>query len=264
MSPGPKPWLQQNWDARAAANFILGGTGSGLLIAGALAASPLQAPVILIALGLIAAGLGAVWHETGRKLRAANVLFNPMTSWMTRESYAAIAVFALGIGAIAMAQPWLDGAAALAALAFVWCQGRILHGAKGIPAWRAPEVVPLVVATALAEGAGLYLLFDRGGFAVTLLALALIARALAWMRYRAVLHRMDGQAALEPAGNALLWLGTVAALALAAAAYFVPQAAWLAALAAVGAGWWLKFALVTRAAFNQGFALPRLPVRGVR
>jgi threonine/homoserine efflux transporter RhtA len=33
---------------------------------------------------------------------------------------------------------------------------------------------------------------------------------------------------------------------------------------ALGAGAWLKLTLVTRAAFNQGFALARLPVRGTR
>ena len=37
----------------------------------------------------------------------------------------------------------------------------------------------------------------------------------------------------------------------------------LAGLAATLAGAWLKFVLVTRAGFNQGFALPHLPVRGV-
>ena len=34
--------------------------------------------------------------------------------------------------------------------------------------------------------------------------------------------------------------------------------------AAVASGWWLKFALVTRAAPAQGFTLPRVPVRGAR
>ena len=34
--------------------------------------------------------------------------------------------------------------------------------------------------------------------------------------------------------------------------------------AAIFAGWRFKFVLVARAAFNQGFALPRLPVRGTR
>ena len=30
-------WLQRHWDARAAANFMLGGAGSGLLVCVALA-----------------------------------------------------------------------------------------------------------------------------------------------------------------------------------------------------------------------------------
>ena len=38
----------------------------------------------------------------------------------------------------------------------------------------------------------------------------------------------------------------------------------LAGIAAVASGWWLKFALVTRAAPAQGFTLPRVPVRGAR
>jgi hypothetical protein len=38
----------------------------------------------------------------------------------------------------------------------------------------------------------------------------------------------------------------------------------LAGVCALGAGAWLKLTLVTRAAFNQGFALARLPVRGTR
>jgi phenylacetyl-CoA:acceptor oxidoreductase subunit 2 len=64
--------------------------------------------------------------------------------------------------------------------------------------------------------------------------------------------------ALEPAGKALVWIGSVAALAL---VFVVPP---LAGLAALAAGGWLKFALVTRASFNQGFSLPHLPVRGAR
>ena len=36
MSPyGPKPWLQRHWDWRAAANFMLAGTGAGLIAAAA-------------------------------------------------------------------------------------------------------------------------------------------------------------------------------------------------------------------------------------
>jgi hypothetical protein len=79
-------WLQRHWDARAAANFMLGGAGSGLMVAALFVAEP-AVPVVL-SLVLIASGLTAVWLETGRKLRALHVFFNPFTSWMTRESFA--------------------------------------------------------------------------------------------------------------------------------------------------------------------------------
>ena len=71
-------------------------------------------------------------------------------------------------------------------------------------------------------------------------------------------------AGLEPPGRALAGLGTVVPLGLLLAVPAVPALAPLAAIAIVATGWWFKFALVTRAAFNQGFALPRLPVRGGR
>lgn len=251
-------WLQKHWDARAALNFMLGGTGGGLMIAAALADPDGRAP-ILLSLALVAAGLGAVWLETGRKLRAVNVFFNPFTSWMTREAFAAVVLFALGAAALWRPQPFLP-AAALAALAFVWCQARILYGAKGIPAWRAPQVVLLIVSTALAEGAGLCLLFTTAPLLLTWFALALVLRAIAWSRYRAAVP----SAALEAPGKGLLQIGTLAALLLALAGYFFPAAAPIAGAAAIATGLWLKFALVARASFNQGFALPRLPVRGTR
>ena len=50
---------------------------------------------------------------------------------------------------------WL---AAALALVFVYCQARILQAAKGIPAWREPLLVPLIVITGVTEGAGLFLL----------------------------------------------------------------------------------------------------------
>ena len=258
MSFGPKAWIQQHWDARAALNFMLGGTGSGLMIAAALAYPDSRVPVLL-SLVLVATGLAAVWLEIGKKLRAVNVFFNPFTSWMTRESFAAVVLFALGAGALWRPQ-WFLPAAAAAALAFLWCQGRILRASTGIPAWRAPQVVLLIVSTALAEGAGLCLLFTTAPLLLAWFGLALILRAIAWTRYAAVVR----SAALEIPGKVLLQIGTVAALLLALAGYFFPSAAPLAGVVAIATGWWLKFALVTRASINQGFALPHLPVRGVR
>jgi phenylacetyl-CoA:acceptor oxidoreductase subunit 2 len=258
MSFGPKAWIQQHWDARAALNFMLGGMGAGLMVAAALAHAQGRAPV-LAALVLVAAGLGAVWLEIGRKLRAVNVFFNPFTSWMTRESFVAVVYFALGGAALWRPQPFLP-LAAVAALAFVFCQGRILRASKGIPAWRAPQVGMLVVATGLAEGAGLALFFLATPALLAWLALAVILRALAWTRYAAAVK----SPALETPGKALLQIGTVGALALALAGALLPALAPLAGAAALATGLWLKFALVTRASLNQGFSLPRLPVRGVR
>jgi phenylacetyl-CoA:acceptor oxidoreductase subunit 2 len=175
-------WLQKHWDARAALNFMLGGAGAGLMVATALARPDSAAPVVL-SLALVATGLGAVWLEIGKKLRAINVFFNPFTSWMTRESLAAAVLFALG--GLALWRSTLLPLAALAALAFVYCQGRILRASTGIPAWRAPQIVLLTVGTGLAEGAGLALFFSNAPAIVAWFGLAVVLRAFAWTRYRA-------------------------------------------------------------------------------
>jgi phenylacetyl-CoA:acceptor oxidoreductase subunit 2 len=267
MSYGPRPWQQTNWDWRAAANFMLGGTGAGLTIAATLIQnqSPNQFPYpVILALLLVGGGLGTVWLEIGRKLRAIHVFFNPFTSWMTRESFAALILFGCGIAYLVIRESWLQYAAALAALAFVYCQARILRAAKGIPAWRAPQVVALIMTTALAEGSGLLMLMNADLLVISLFTAAVIARAVAWSGYRAALKQPASKAALESAGKALMQIGTIAPLALVLGAYFLPQAAALAGIAVLATGWWLKFVLVTRAALNQGFALPQLPVRGTR
>lgn len=251
--------LQTMWDARAAINFMLGGSGAGLLASSVFFPAEPTIPV-LVALVLISAGLGAVWLEIGRKLRAIHVFFNPFTSWMTREAFVAVLVFLLGVSAIYFQERILVHGAALAAIGFLYCQARILFGAKGIPTWRAREVVPLIVTTGLAEGLGLALLFSSQPHVLVLFSLAVAARILAWIRYRSAVK----SPALESAGTVLVRLGTVAAIAIALLAYFIPLLAPLAGLAALAAGWNFKFRLVTRAAIRQGFTLPHLPIRGAR
>jgi phenylacetyl-CoA:acceptor oxidoreductase subunit 2 len=260
---GPRPWQQAHWDWRAAANFMLGGAGAGLIMASALTLDA-QRVALLAGLALVATGLGAVWLEIGRKLRAAHVFFNPWTSWMSRESIAALLVFGIGLSSFLFQNRSLDIALAIAAVLFLFCQARILFASKGIPAWRLPQVVPLVAAAGLAEGAGLLAFFDQGAPVLGLLATAVIVRAVAYSGYRAALAQPASRAALEAPGRALMQAGTIAPLALAVAALYLPQLAPLAGLAALLPGWWFKFVLVTRAAYNQGFALPRLPVRGAR
>jgi len=275
---GPKPWHQTNWDFRAALNFIFGGAGAGLLVIVALSglAGDVLLSEIVLAMALIGAGLISVWFEIGRPLRAIHVGFNPFTSWMTRESFAAGAVFALGLFAAWLGSQVLAQAAALAALVFAYCQGRMLQGAKGIPAWRVPPLAWLIFTTALAEGAGLFVvlatLFDtpaRGVLAY--FSLALVARGLAWSIYRRSVANSAARpalAALDRAGKILIQFGTIAPLALLLLGLFAPDIArialLLAGVGALAAGWQFKFVLITRAAYNQGFALPHLPVRGTR
>jgi len=275
---GPNPWHQTNWDFRAAFNFMFGSAGAGLLVAAALSGASGNAlrAEMLLGMGLIGAGLISVWFEIGRPLRAMNVGFNPFTSWMTRESFAAGLVFVLGLAAVWFASQPLALAAALAALVFAYCQGRILQAAKGIPAWRVPALIWLVFTTALAEGAGLFValvaLFHtpaRG--ALGYFSLALVARALAWSMYRGGAAKIVVRAAsalLERSGKILIQFGTIAPLALLLAGWFAPDVARIAVLlagvAALATGWQFKFTLITRAAYNQGFSLPHLPVRGTR
>lgn len=251
-------WVQRHWDARAAANFMLGGSGSGLLLIATLTATRSE-PALFLSIFLIAAGLGAVWLEIGRKLRAIHVFFNPFTSWMTRESFAAAALFILAFAFVVTREPLLLYGAAAAAAAFLYCQARILNAAKGIPAWRAPQLVPLIVCTGLAEGAGAALFFSSDTTILVAFGMAVATRVLAWMRYRAAFRN----AAIERAGAALVWLGGTAPLLV--MVLFVRSPEWagpLAGAAALAAGWWFKLVLVTRASSNQGFSLPRMPVRG--
>ena len=263
---GPNAWVQRHWDWRAAGNFIFGGAGSGLLLAAALVLPNGIARSLALPLGCALVGLGlfCVWLEIGRPWRALHVYFNPWTSWMTREAFAGLILLAAAAVAFFRPGAGTDLALALCAALYAWCQGRILKASKGIPAWRAPEVVLVVFCTAVAEGAGVALLLGSDLAALPLFAIAVFARAFAWSVYRNALRPSPSLAALETAGRALIELGCAAVLALVLVSAFVPQVAPLAGLIAIATGWRFKFALVTRAAFNQGFALPRLPTRGAR
>ena len=183
------------------------------------------------------------------------------SSSFVREAFFALLLFVLSGFFFFSKNQYMLYAASLAALAFLFCQGRILRASKGIPAWRAPQVVPLILATGLAEGFGLALLFHPGRALLAAFAVLVVARAFAWRHYWGVVRAPS----LEPAGRTLLLAGTIGALLLALAAWAAPSLAplaGLAGLAAAASGWRMKHALVTRAAFKQKFFLPHLPVRG--
>ncbi|CAA7627155.1 phenylacetyl CoA [Magnetospirillum sp. SS-4] len=274
---GLAPWLQTAWDLRAAGNFIGGGSGTGLLILVSLGAfAGLYSQVLLVAgLGLVGLGLFSVFLEIGRPLRSMNVLLGGKRSWMTREAFIAAVLFPLGGAALFL--PDLAKLVWIPALAYLYCQCRILEAAKGIPTWRSPLILPLILATGLTEGAGILLLLApfvvAGGapewVSGTLVAL-LALRLFVWMLYRR--RMVDGGAPVQAAAVLIAFSGpftiggNVAPLVLLVAAGLQPDIA-VAAMAAAGlaamaGGWALKITIVTKAAFNQGFAIKHAPARG--
>jgi Fe-S-cluster-containing dehydrogenase component/DMSO reductase anchor subunit len=278
---GVEPWHQQHWDWKAAGNFICGGLGTGLFLFAALASLQDAAASLLgwPALALVALGLFLVLLKIGRPLRFMYVLRQPGRSWMTREAWVAVGLFPLGALAAWIGHPALMLAAAGLGLLFLFSQAMILREAKGIPGWRSPLVVPLILATGVAEGGGLFLaatavlppLASLTEIAAAAAVITAAFRAWTWGRYLNGL-RIEGAPirtievvdqfrpwffalglVLPTAGIMLGFLATSAATIL-----FV-----LAGLCSAVAGAALKFVLVTRAGFNQGFALLHTPTRGV-
>jgi len=270
---------QRHWDLRAAGNFVGGGTGAGLVVVAALAATTGAPFRLALALGLVGvvAGLALVWLEIGKPWRALNVFFHPQTSWMTREGIMATVLVPCGLLAVA----WGGMAAAVAvggvAAGFLYCQARMLRAARAIPAWRQAEIVPFLLATGLAEGSGAYVVV--GSHAAGWLAVALAAgllREAAWLAYRAGLARTPatGTALAVLGGPPARWvhggqLGGLALLALALTLAPVGVAATVTQVMAVSggtlallSGWGTKLLLITRAGFTRALTIPAIPARG--
>ena len=277
---GVEPWHQQHWDWKAAGNFICGGAGTGLFVFAAIADILLgkSFPLGWIALAFVALGLFLVLLKIGRPLRFIFVLRQPQRSWMAREAWVAVLLFPFGAVASWLDRPVLMIPAAGMAVCFLFCQAMIFREAKGIPAWRTTRIVPLIVATGLAEGAGLFLIagaffqmFISVSELAALAALALTGvRAWSWQRYLDALRREGAPAksfaVWEGLAPAFLALGSALPAVLLVVALIAPHAALLAiaGIFIVGAGAALKFVLVTRAGYNQGFALAHIPERGHR
>jgi len=271
------PWHQANWDYRAAGNFIGGGSGTGLLLFASVAATQ-GAPFWvtgLMALALVAGGLGFVSLEIGRPLRSLNVFLHPRTSWMTREAIVAPLLLGTGLAAILLGSMAMLWVAALLGMLFLYCQGRILFASKGIPAWRQTGVVALIMVTGLTEGAGMLAAVlpwiapeTPLRWLLGSLFLLLLARTVVWRSYfnRLSASGAPGKTLAVFARFDKLFLmvgnGLPALLAVTLFAGGGAITSLLAGILAVAGGWALKFTLIARAAHNQGFALLKSPVRG--
>ena len=265
--------LQTNWDWRAAGNFMFGGTGSALLVMMALTNVPgaLHIPTGLIALALVGTGLGLVWLEIGRPWRALHVYFNPQTSWMTREGIVALFAFSLTFVGLLLQNKLLIALAGIAGAAYLFCQSQMLRASKGIPAWREPAVVALIITTGLTEATALLLVIaSLVGHAPDWLSYALLVflglRAKTWFTYR---NNLKIAKAPTPALTILdgitrffIFGGNVLPAILVILALFTVDASTVftvsAGFTALLAGWYLKFTIVTRAAQVQGYSFGKL------
>ena len=245
-----EPRHQQHWDWKAALNFILGGSGASLFAMSVLYDVPLMAA---LALGMVAFGLLILLFKIGRPLRFLYVFRQPQRSWMSREAWIAALLFPLG-GLYLLTGSYPIGLlGSLTAMGFLFSQAMILKESKGVPAWRTKYIGPLIVITGLAEGAALLSLVRPTPI---LLAALLFLRGLAWYAYLWSLRREGAPVrTLDALKQGDWWMigGGLALPVVLIAVNLTP----LAGLAVVATGYWLKFVLVTRAGYQQGFALHR-------
>ncbi|MBT3332306.1 MAG: 4Fe-4S dicluster domain-containing protein [Rhodospirillaceae bacterium] len=276
--------VQKFWDMRAAMNFTLGGMSTGLIIMawlaymlGSIPESALIGVNVVAGVGM-AIGLFFVFLEIARKARFLLVLLRPQSSWMTRETYVVAAFYPTLLADLFWPADILHLALAIEAAAFLYCQARILQAGKGIPAWRAPQMPWMLIATGLLEGAGLLAIATtlhpdlRGATPIAAgLGGALAAiNAILWRNYMANtsvngIHPLPRKALaaintpLRLIGQVLPLLGFAAFLGLWPTQ---PLVAALAGLGAVAGGIIWKMTVITKASHQQGFALSKVPQRG--
>ncbi len=259
--------LQTQWDWRAVGNFIGGGAGAGLLVSAVLTSRSIPSYRLQAFLGLavIALGLLCIMAKMGRPTRAFNIFRHVESSWMTREGFAIPPLF--GCGLLSIVQGKVDIVAivaALSALFFLYCQTRILRGAKGIPVWSEPKLTPLLIATGLAEGFGIAALSSLllpgtvSLLQAVLLLGALVLRHIAWHLYQRALTmgNVPGESLdvlREFGGNFEVW-GQWLPAALLIAGIVLGDAALNGLAATAGliasvSGWRMKYVLITRAGF---------------
>ena len=276
--------LQTFWDWRAAMNWCFGGLAGGTIFAAWVASwvgliGPAQLPKLyLLGAGLMAIGLACVFLKIGRQERFWRAFARPNTSWMSRELYIVVVLFGALAAELVWPHPIIETLIAFAAIGFVYCQAQILHAAKGIPAWRAPFIPTMILASGLFEGVGMMALLTGlapsmvkasvmiagAGIALTIVNAALFHGYRSTARQEGIpplaRHALDELApVVHSAGHALpALLFFVALVAPIDPATLLP----LAGFSVLVGGFWWKFVVVTRASFQQGFALPKAPQRG--
>jgi phenylacetyl-CoA:acceptor oxidoreductase subunit 2 len=216
--------------------LVLGGAGAGLLAIVSLGAfTGLNAPLLVgVGLALVVAGYGLGQLGGGR--------WTGWRGWSGLAQAAALATLALGV--VGLVQPEAAKLVWAPAMLLLYGQGRAVETAGGPPAWRSSLMMPLLLFSGIAEGAGLLLLLAPlalaepvPDWAAGLLVGALAVRLLVWMTYRRRIADGNGPplaaVRLVAFSTPFTLGGTVIPLALCVASGVMPELA-SAALAAAG------------------------------
>ncbi len=272
--------LQKFWDWRAAMNWCFGGLSSGAIVmlwlwSLVIPIPPQQHALINLALAvLMGAGLFFVFLKIGKKPRFWRAILRPQTSWMTRELYAAVFFGLTLLTSLHQPSPSALALTAMAAFLFLFCQARILYCARGIPNWRAPLIPWMFIATGLLEGVGLIGIIFGSGNGISALAsmavLLIFVNAGLWMAYRKTARSVGipplSRAVINDASTTLHLIGhgLAAALFISCLVFSDSSQIWLvmAGTTTIASGFFMKFTIIVRAGYHQGYALPRLPQRG--
>lgn len=147
------------------ANFTFGSAGAGLFVLNlvfGLAAPDDRIPtsrdwLALVPLAVVAGSLLVLSLEAGRPSRWFHLLRNLRTSWMSREVLGATLFFGGGLCHWFSPHAVWDAVGAVGTVLFALSHGFIVYRARAIPAWSTPFVVPFFLTSALAAGAGIWL-----------------------------------------------------------------------------------------------------------
>ncbi|MEL7343254.1 MAG: DmsC/YnfH family molybdoenzyme membrane anchor subunit [Pseudomonadota bacterium] len=154
---------------------------------------------LTIALVLVTVGLLASTLHLGHPERAWRAFSQWRSSWLSREGVIAVATYVpAGIWWLMLATGLSSGvfmglAAAIGAVATVWCTGMIYGSLRTIRHWNRPDVAPIYVALAAATGAILYgaIISIAGGSALVITIVALLALAVGFLMKSAYWRGVD-------------------------------------------------------------------------
>jgi formate-dependent nitrite reductase membrane component NrfD len=158
-----KPFKQNEFGKRVAADFFLSGTGSSMYIvyflSALIAGFKLNSAILLAGPALILAGLVLLFSELGKPSNFWRSVANYRTSWMARGAIFNFFYVAAGFG-ILLAESlrsysflaWIDATGFVIALLVLVYPGMLLRAIKDIPAWNSASTLAVTLIFALSGG----------------------------------------------------------------------------------------------------------------